>query len=315
MILTAVVGEGQAGMRLDDGAKALFPELSKGEIRKIIDWGGCTVSQALVRVASRTLKRGDEITLGVMEPERRVELAYSKSELLYEDGEYLAVNKRVGINSQRTPYQLKGTVEYAVGEYMKSQGLKEPARVIHRLDRGTSGVMFFPKTKQAATHVSAMLKEGKVEKVYWALVSGIPDEDGWTTTAPIAKLNKFRYGVALPGKEASTSFRLLAEGAGVSLVEARPLTGRTHQIRVHLAHRDFPVVGDATYGGIPALRMMLHCRSMGFRARDGRRVQATAPVDEAFVRVCEMFGININGLLPAIPATHAHDCKNGGPTG
>ncbi|KAF0219795.1 MAG: RluA family pseudouridine [Geobacteraceae bacterium] len=294
MILNAVVKEEQSGMRLDDAAKALFPQLSKGEIRKIIDWGGCTVSQTLVRVASRTLREGDEITLGVMEPERRVDLVFAKEDLLYEDTECLAVNKGVGINSQRTPYQLKGTVEYAVGEYMKSRGLKEPARVIHRLDRGTSGVMFFPKTKRAATHISALLKGGKVEKVYWTLISGIPDEECWTTDAPIAKINKFRYGVALPGKEARTAFRLLLQGEGAALVEARPLTGRTHQIRVHLAHGGFPIIGDTTYGGIHAPRMMLHCHSMAFRAMDGREIKATAPPDEAFVRVCGSFGIDVN---------------------
>lgn len=291
MILSAVVGPEQAGMRLDDGAKALFPQLSKGEIRKIIDWGGCTIDQALVRVASRTLRQGDELILGVMEAERRVELLFTREDMIHEDADYLAINKEPGINSQRTPYQLKGTVEYAVAMYLKTCGSSEPARVIHRLDRGTSGVMFFPKNKRSATYISLLLKEGKVEKVYWALVPGDPEEDVWEVDAPIAKIGKFRYGVALPGKNARTSFRVLQRGKGATLVEARPHTGRTHQIRVHLLHHGFPIIGDTTYGDVPAPRMMLHCRQMSFTDRNGRTVSATAGIDEAFRERCSRHGI------------------------
>jgi 23S rRNA pseudouridine1911/1915/1917 synthase len=294
MILKAKAGKEEAGMRLDDGAKGLFPRLSKGDIRRIIDRGGCTVAGVLVRVASRTLREGDDIALGVMESERFIELSYTPADMLYEDGEYLAVNKAAGVNSQRTPYQLKGTVEYAVDRYLKSRGVNEPARVIHRLDIGTSGVMFFPKSKPAATHISALLKGSKVEKIYWAFVAGNPAEEAWTVNAPIDRISKFRYGVASTGREAATSFRVVARGNGAALVEARPLTGRTHQIRVHLAHFGFPVIGDQAYGGPPASRMMLHCRSMVFRARAGREVAATAPVDEDFTKVCEDYGITLD---------------------
>ena len=282
MILTARVDGERAGMRLDDAAKALFPQLSKGEIRRVVDWGGCYLSQVLVRVASRGVKEGDEIALGLMEPERCVELAYQKGELLYEDKDFLAVQKGVGFNSQRTPYQLKGTVEYAVECYMKSIGLKDPSRVVHRLDRGTSGVMFFPKHKQAATLISNLLKEGKVQKTYWALVSGAPDQQGWKVDAPLSKVGKFRYGVVQNGKPARTLFRVIAEGGGVTVLEAKPLTGRTHQIRVHLAHSGFPIIGDESYGGIPAERMMLHCRGMRFTGARGRIIEAVAPLDAAF---------------------------------
>lgn len=296
MILKASVPAELAGIRLDDGAKELFPELSKTQIRRIIDWGGCNISEKLVRVASRPLREGELLALGVMEAERCVEISYKKEDLLFEDGSYLAVNKEAGINSQRTPYQLKGTVEYAVECYLKSLGSKEPARVIHRLDRGTSGVMFFPKHKRAATHISFLLKEGKVEKVYWALVADIPEQERWTVDAPIAKVNKFRYGVALPGREARTAFRVIAAGKGATLIEAHPFTGRTHQIRVHLAHSNLPILGDATYGGDHAPRMMLHCRTMAFTSREGKEIRATAPPDRAFRETCHELGIDIDQL-------------------
>ena len=243
-----------------------------------------------MRVASRTLKEGDEIALGVMEQERCVELAYTRQELLYEDKDFLAVYKAAGFNSQRTPYQLKGTVEYAVDCYLKAIGLKEPARVVHRLDRGTSGVMFFPKHKQAATLISNLLKEGKVQKTYWALVSGSPDRSEWSVNAPIDKVSKFRYGVGLSGKPARTLFRAIGEGAGVTALEARPLTGRTHQIRVHLCHSGFPIIGDESYGGEPAPRMMLHCRGMRFTGFKGKVIEAVAPPDAAFAQLAPALG-------------------------
>jgi RluA family pseudouridine synthase len=285
MILTSLVSSEQSGFRLDDAAKAIFPQLSKSQIRRIIDLGGCAVNQVMVRVASRELNQGDEIILGVMEPERFVDVRLLASELLYEDRNFLSLNKAAGINSQRTPYQLKGTVEYAVSQYLREIGSNDPARVIHRLDRGTSGVMFFPKNKQAATWVSDQLKNSRVEKVYWAVVAEVPEDESWRVDAPIGKLNKFRYGVTIPGKPSVTDFRVLATGAGAVLIEARPLTGRTHQIRVHLSHSGLPITGDEPYGGAPAERMLLHCRSMSFLDQSGATVHATAPLDDCFRRM------------------------------
>ncbi len=297
MILKAVVGPEQAGLRLDDGARQLFPQLSKNQIRRIIDWGGCTIRNTKVRVASRLLTVGEEITIGVMEQERCRELSYTAEEMIHEDENCLAVNKAAGVNCQRTPYQLKGTVEYAVEMYMKKLGIREPARVIHRLDRGTSGVMVFPKNKRYAAHLSALLKDGKVDKTYLALVTGNPAEQFWETNAPIAKVAKSRYGVATPGKEAKTGFRIIASGNGGVLIEARPRTGRTHQIRVHLAHCGLPIVGDEVYGGVSASRMMLHCFTMAFPAGNGRRLSITAAVDETFVNICKSFGIELGSRL------------------
>lgn len=291
MILKAVAGPEHAGMRLDDGAKALFPQFSKARIRRVIDWGGCRVSRSVVRVASRPLRQGDEITLAVTDRESFAEWTVSEGNLLVDEPEYLAVNKPAGVYSQRTPYQWKGTVEYAVGRYLESKGLGEPARVIHRLDRGTSGVMIFPKTRRAAAHISGRLMEAQVEKAYWALVPGNPEKARWTVDAPVASLGKSRFGVAPGGREARTAFRVLSAGNGGTLIEARPFTGRTHQVRVHLVHCGFPILGDDRYGGAPAPRMMLHCRHMAFRAEDGRRIAATAPLDPLFREACAHAGV------------------------
>ena len=291
MILRKTAGSEQNGCRLDDAIATLCPGISKSEARRIIDRGGCTVNVALVRVASRGVKSGDVIEIGVMEAGRFCELLLPPQALLYEDTELIAVNKPAGINSQRTPYQLKGTLEYWVAEYFKAQGSMEPARVVHRLDRGTSGVMIFPKHRPAAAWLSARFQDGLVDKRYLALVSRCPAQESWSVDAPIGKVAPARYGVVSGGKSARTEFRLVSASAELWLVEARPLTGRTHQIRVHLASVGLPIVGDSTYGGEPAERMMLHCAEMTLPDPKGKEVRLHAPLDGAFERQVRTAGL------------------------
>jgi len=258
----------------------------------------------MVRVASRCVKAGDTIEIGVMEAGRFMELVLPTNALLYEDDELIALNKPAGVNTQRTPYQLKGTLEYWVAEYFRQRGSNEPARVIHRLDRGTSGVMLFPKHKRAAAWLSARFHDNLVEKCYWALVSSQPQPAGWTVDGAIGKVGSARYGIMAGGRSAVTAFRLLASSEGNSLVEARPHTGRTHQIRVHLESSGLPIVGDTTYGGLPAARMMLHCAALKFRDERGREIFITAPLDDAFAGLVQSCGLAIPacrdtaGILP-----------------
>lgn len=282
MILKKTVAAGQGGHRLDETLSNLFDVLSKGEARRIIDRGGCAVNSSMVRVASRQIKTGDVLEVGVMEAGRFRELELPPEALLYEDGELFAVNKPAGINTQRTPYQLKGTLEYWVSEFLRRQGSAEPCRVIHRLDRGTSGAMLFPKHKRAAAWLSARFHDNLVEKSYWALVSGQPREDSWKVDGPIGKVGSARYGIMPEGRSALTCFHTLLSNGDFSLIEARPMTGRTHQIRVHLEASGLPIVGDATYGGLPAPRMMLHCAKMSFKDERGLGICVAAPLDAAF---------------------------------
>ncbi|HEX9080140.1 MAG TPA: RluA family pseudouridine synthase [Desulfuromonadaceae bacterium] len=283
MIRRETVTEERGNRRLDDVVSLLFAGVSKSEGRRIIDRGGCTVNGAMVRVASRIVKPGDVVEVGVMEPGRFRELELPAEALLYEDADLIAVNKPAGVNSQRTPYQLKGTLEFWVAEQFRRQGNSEPARVIHRLDRGTSGVMLFPKHKRAAAWLSARFHDGLVDKRYLALVRGVPERETWVADGPIGKIGSARYGVMAGGKPAMTEFHLLSSSGGYSLVEARPMTGRTHQIRVHLEACGLPIVGDATYGGAPAERMMLHCRSLAVTNERGTEIRVEAPPDGAFV--------------------------------
>ncbi len=282
MILKSPIGSELNGSRLDEAVSKLFAGVSKSEARRIIDRGGCTINAVMVRVASRPVKAGDVIYIGVMEPGRYHDLELPPEALLYEDDDLVALNKPEGVNSQRTPYQLKGTLEYWVSEYFRTRGINEPCRVVHRLDRGTTGAMVFPKHKKAAAWLSGCFKDGMVEKCYLAQVCGVPQQEHWTVDAPVGPLGKGRQGVVDSGRPAVTHFRMRACGHRYSLVEAQPQTGRTHQIRVHLAHCGLPIVGDTLYGGEPAGRMMLHCLSMVFRGWPGGVLKIEAPCDERF---------------------------------
>lgn len=285
MIIRKTVGKEQNNLRLDDAISNLCAGVSKSEARRIIDRGGCTLNVALIRVASRSVKTGDVIEIGVMEAGRFKELQLPPEALLFEDTELIAVNKPAGINSQRTPYQLKGTLEYWVSQYFKESGNPEPARVVHRLDRGTSGVMLFPKNRQGAARISKQFQNAKIDKVYLALVSGSPDQEKWLIDAPIGKIASARYGIVEGGKCAKTEFCTISSSEKLSLVEARPLTGRTHQIRVHLASVGLPILGDLTYGGQSAGRMMLHCSLMTFQNSKNEKITVNAPLDGDFAEL------------------------------
>lgn len=296
MILRKTVNGEQGGRRLDEALSMIFAALSKSEARRIIDRGGCAVNSSMVRVASRGVKAGDVIEVGVMEAGRFKELVLASEAVLYEDGELIAVNKPAGVNTQRTPYQLKGTLEYWVSEYFRQQGSQEPCRVIHRLDRGTSGVMLFPKHKRAAAWLSARFHDNLVEKCYWALVSGRPERAAWTVDGAIGKVGSARYGIMDGGRSAETAFRLLAASDDCALIEARPHTGRTHQIRVHLEASGLPIVGDGTYGGAAAARMMLHCAALSFKDERGQEISVTASLDDAFKRAMNACGVSVPGV-------------------
>lgn len=291
MILKKTIGKEYEGRRLDDVIAQLFEAVSKSEARRIIDRGGCAVNSSMVRVASRQIKSGDIIEIGLMEQGRFSELVLPPEALLYEDDQLIAVNKPAGINTQRTPYQLKGTLEYWVSEYFRKQNINEPARVIHRLDRGTSGVMLFPKHKKAAAWLSARFHDGDVDKRYLALVRGRPVQEAWSIDGAIGKVGSAWYGVMAEGRSALTHFRLLAGTDEFSLLEANPQTGRTHQIRVHLEYCGLPIVGDATYNGEPAPRMMLHCAGLLFKKPDGADVSIRAGLDRQFDNCLQEKGI------------------------
>ena len=217
--------------------------------------------------------------------------------ILYEDRSVLAIDKPRGwmlapVSWQKTGWNLQAVLMSSIAArdfWARSRNLKY-VRFVHRLDADTSGVLLLAKSPGAVKTLGAMFESRKMEKVYLAVVHGRPQASEWTCRlrlAPEPKAVGRMKADARHGKEAETHFRVLQSKEDTTLVEAHPVTGRTHQIRVHLAESGYPVVGDPLYGARqPKEERELGLRAVGLAYVDPfvrRRVEIRAPV-EAFVR-------------------------------
>lgn len=160
-------------------------------------------------------------------------------------------------------------------------GLPVAPELAHRLDRDTSGCLVLGRHHRALRRLGALFANRRVEKTYWAVVEGAPPGDSGTIDQPLAKLGppwNWRVKVAPSGQPALTDWRLLGRGGGVSWIECRPRTGRTHQLRVHLAALGCPIVGDAVYGR-SGPHLLLHARAVAVPLYPGRApIAVVAPV-------------------------------------
>lgn len=178
-------------------------------------------------------------------------------DILHEDRAALALDKPPGwmlvpFTWQRTGRNLQAALQSSIGAgdfWARARRLRF-LRYVHRLDADTSGVLLFGKSPGAVESLGALFESRDMAKRYLAVVAGRPAADEWTCRLSLEKdpADVTRMRVDARGKEAETSFRVLAQRPGAALVEARPLTGRTHQIRVHLAAEGLPIVGDELYG-------------------------------------------------------------------
>ncbi|HEV3121618.1 MAG TPA: RluA family pseudouridine synthase [Isosphaeraceae bacterium] len=213
--------------------------------------------------------------------------------VLYKDNHCLALDKPAGLLSQGDETGEATLVDWA-REYLRKR-YNKPGNVyvglVHRLDRPVSGVVLLARTSKAAGRLAEAFRKGKMEKVYWAVVEGkVPLEQGeWVDwLAKDAARNKSASVVAgAPGsREAITAFRVLEIGAGKTLLELRPRTGRSHQLRVQASARGFPIVGDKKYGAVTRLldargrpRLALHARELTFDHPTRREaISVSAPV-------------------------------------
>jgi 23S rRNA pseudouridine1911/1915/1917 synthase len=226
--------------------------------------------------------------------------------ILHEDRSALAVDKPRGWmlapgSWRETSRNLQAFLDASVGArefWARSRNLRF-IRFVHRLDAETTGVLLLAKSPGAVAAYSELFESREMEKRYLAIVRGVPVEREWTCRLPLARQTgeKVRMVVdARNGKEAETQFRVLKTAAGQTVVEARPLTGRTHQIRVHLAQAGCPVVGDALYGrAAPKTPLALGLRSVFLAYTDpfrDRRVEIRASADD-FLRE---YGFDTAGL-------------------
>lgn len=243
------VEAGQVGERLDK-VLGRRPGCSRTLARKLIDAGAVFVNGRRTRRASRPVRAGDHIRSPRALPE--VEEVDLTGRILYRDQELIAVDKPAGLPSAPTPYGQRGTMPE---ELRRQLQLKDPPRLVHRLDRDVSGVLVLAVGRQGTRRLTAWFQQGRVRKHYRALVGGQPTATAGVFDDPIGAdpARPGRMRVSPRGAPARTSYRHLGAAPrfpGCAELELLLHTGRTHQLRVHLAAAGLPVLGDRWYGGL-----------------------------------------------------------------
>ncbi|TWT95934.1 Pseudouridine synthase [Botrimarina colliarenosi] len=257
-LLALTVEEDDIGRRLDVVLAQRLPEFSRSLLKKAIEAGGVTVGDRRERPAYR-LEAGDEVR--VTSVERPVEGPAPEPialDLVYEDDDLAVVNKPAGMVVHPAKGHWAGTLAaalaYHFGDRLSSTGGPQRPGIVHRLDRDTSGVILVAKHDQAHERLAAQFQDRTTEKEYLAIVLGEPDRDGDVIDEPIGPHPHIREKMAIrrdhpDARQAVTTFEVLERFRRCSLLLAKPKTGRTHQIRVHLAHTGHPVLCDKQYGG------------------------------------------------------------------
>ncbi len=288
--LSLAVGAADAGERIDRFIAARGG-ISRGDARRALDAGGVFLDGRRCKVAARSVREGQRVVVNLAEGGREAVAPppLDRARLLYADAELAAVDKPAGVPSQPTLTTDRGTLPELVSALLGSA-----VTLVHRLDRETSGVTVFARTRAAAATLAAAFRDGAPEKTYLALCARAPSPPEGRLDAALGK-DPARAGlrrVDPRGEPAATRYRTLRAGPLAALVEARPETGRTHQIRVHLAHVGAPLLGDARYGGprrvgeLSVPRVMLHARRLELaHPATGARLVLEAPVPDDFAAV------------------------------
>ena len=303
-----VIGVAETGLRLDRYlARRLPAAVSRAMIQRSIRDGRVTVGDRSakpnqkLRTGSVIVARFDQLgarSRGITLAPQAIPL-----DVVHEDAELLVVNKPAGLVTHPAPGHWDGTLVNAVLWHLGQRADGVPrAGIVHRLDKDTSGLLLVAKTEAAHAALSRQLKARAIRRRYLALVEGHLPLDAGTVDAPIGRHATHRKEMTvrhLGGRAAVTHYRVMrrfsAEGpaAPCTLVEVSLETGRTHQIRVHMAHLGHPVVGDTTYGRHPASfwreagvdRQLLHAYHLSLtHPRTGRRLTLTAPAPDDIVQ-------------------------------
>lgn len=284
-----------AGLRLDK-AVADLTELSRGLANEQIKNGQILVN-GLAKKAKYAVKEGDVISYEVPEPEVVEYVAEDLPlEIVYQDEDVAVVNKPQGMVVHPSAGHTSGTLVNALMYHIKDlsgiNGVLRPG-IVHRIDKDTSGLLMIAKNDQAHLALADELKDKKSLRKYWAIVHGNLPNDRGVIEAPIGRSEKDRkkQAVIAKGKPALTRFQVLERFGDYTLVELQLETGRTHQIRVHMAYIGHPVAGDEVYGPRKTLKghgQFLHARTLGFtHPRTGEVLEFTAEAPAIFLETLE----------------------------
>lgn len=278
---TLTIDESQAGQRLDRVLAGAWPDLSRSRLQQLIAGGAVTGPTRAFEDASQKVKLGEALTL-VVPP---VVSAAPEGEdialnIVYEDAHLIVIDKPAGLVVHPAAGNRDGTLVNALiahcGPSLRGIGGELRPGIVHRIDKDTTGLMVVAKTEKAMTSLGKQFAAHAIERVYRAIVWGVPRERAGTIDGALGRSPFNRQKIAVlrvGGKPARTHYKVIETfGTTASLIECRLETGRTHQIRVHMAHIGHPLVGDPVYGRprtIPGLtlgisRQALHAAVLGF---------------------------------------------------
>ncbi len=246
---TLTIPEELEGLRLDQALAKLLPDYSRTQIKEWITSEKLTLNDAPTK--PRTLLRGGEIIQISAEkkPQPEWEAQSIPLEIIYEDDALLVINKPAGMVVHPAAGNFNNTLLNALLHHAPELKTLPRAGIVHRLDKDTSGLLVIAKTEFAIKHLSSQLTKHTMHREYQAIICGLPTGGG-KIDAPIGRhpISRKKMAVQDTGKEAITHYRVIEKYRGHTRLKIQLETGRTHQIRVHLAHIRYPIFGDPTYG-------------------------------------------------------------------
>ena len=288
----------EGGVRLDAAIAAAVEGLSRSAIQKLCEDGRVTW-QGKALTKKDKLPAGAEIEIDLPEPEPlEAQPEDIPLDVVYEDKEVIVINKPVGMVVHPAPGHAGGTVvnallHHCAGGLSGINGVARPG-IVHRIDKDTSGLLIAAKTDRAHLSLAAQLQDHSLSRLYHGVVVGGLKEDEGTVNAPLDRNPKDRKKMAVVagGREAVTHYAVLERFSGYTYAQFRLETGRTHQIRVHMAHLGHPLLGDTVYGspkGYPGLEgQCLHAKELSFvHPVTGERVTVTSELPDYFTSILE----------------------------
>ena len=299
MVKDIIVSE-EEKLRLDSYIAKKDEELSRSMIQKLLDESKITVNGNKEK-ASYKVQKGDKIQIEIEEPKDiKLEAQDIPIDIIYEDSDILVVNKPKGLVVHPANGNPDGTLVNAIMAICKDSlsGIGGELRpgIVHRLDKDTSGLLIVAKNDKAHINMSEQIKNRKVKKTYIALVRGTIAENEATINMPIGRSTKDRKKMAVTknGKEAITHFKVLnrytTSNGSYTLLEVKIDTGRTHQIRVHLAEIGHPIIGDMVYSNgkneFGVVGQCLHAKKLEFcHPITGKEMSFEAPLPDYFLEI------------------------------
>jgi 23S rRNA pseudouridine1911/1915/1917 synthase len=269
--------------RLDQYVVRQIPAFSRSFATRIIEEGQVLVNGKPQLKAGYKLRPDDQIKIIYDMAEQEL-IPEIELPVIYEDDDCVVINKPIGLlTHSKGTFNPEATVSTWLRGRMQAMS-GERAGIVHRLDRATSGVMICAKKPEALAWLQKQFSQRRTKKTYAAVVTGVLNEPEAVIDMPIERNPKkpqtFRAGNN--GKPAQTAYRVVKTDGSHSLLELKPTTGRTHQLRVHLAQLGHPIVGDTLYGGEPADRLFLHAHSLEITIPDRERKTFEVPVPPEF---------------------------------